>query len=246
MCGRFARFSPAHVFRMLFQLDSVPDLNQRYNIAPGQKIYAVRGIPLRENKEQAKNNDSYQREMVPLQWGLIPFWADKADIGYKMINARSETVDSKASFKVPFQQRRCLIPTDGFYEWEKQKTGSKQPYFVRMKNKEPFAFAGLWEKWKNPEKEQEIIESCTILTIDSNDLIEPIHRRMPVIMPQKNYASWLNPNKQDPRELKPLIQVYDSQKMEVYPVSRYVNNPQNTGKKCIKPENKGYKQQTLE
>ncbi|MBN1327853.1 MAG: SOS response-associated peptidase [Candidatus Heimdallarchaeota archaeon] len=244
MCGRFARFSPAHVFRMLFQLNEFIDFPPQYNISPGQDIYAVRGIIMRD--EQARTTSvagNFEKEVVLLRWGLIPFWTKDPTIGNRMINSRSDTVTEKPSFKTAFKNHRCLVPTDGFYEWQKQKDGGKQPYFIRMKSEEPFAFAGIWDKWKSSE--EHIIESCSILTTEPNSLLKPIHNRMPVIIDPSDFDQWLNPSNTDIEQLKTLLKPFDAKKMDAYPVSTYVNNPLSKDKQCIlKVEGKS-KQQKL-
>ena len=151
-----------------------------------------------------------------------------------MINARSETVADKPAYRNAFRKRRCLIPADGFYEWQKAKQtgGKKQPYFIHMADGQPFAFAGLWESW---DKGGELIESCTILTTQANDLMRPLHDRMPVILDVKNYERWLDPAQQDPKKLEPLLVPYRSEEMAAYPVSTLVNSPRNDDGRCIEP-----------
>jgi len=244
LCGRFARFSPAHIFRMLFQLNEFIDIPPQYNISPGQDIYAVRGIIMRDEQARTASADSnYDKEVVSFKWGLIPFWAKDPTIGNRMINSRSETVTEKPSFKTAFKNHRCLIPTDGFFEWQKQKDGGKQPYFIHMKSDEPFAFAGIWDRWKSPE--EQIIESCSILTTEPNSLLQPIHNRMPVIIDPNDFEQWLNPSNTDIEELKDLLKPFDAKKMAAYPVSTYVNSPSNKDEKCILKEEEKSKQQKL-
>jgi putative SOS response-associated peptidase YedK len=192
-----------------------PLFEARYNVAPTQSVPIVR----------AKDST---REMVLVRWGLIPSWAKDANIGYRLINATADTVATKPSFRSAFKKRRCLIPADGFYERQKLKDGGKQPYLVRLNGEEGFAFAGLWETWTNPEKGEEV-ESCTILTTAANEPMKPIHDRLPVILPEEAYTTWLD---------KPdagLLQPFPAEKMEAAPVSTYVNNPRNQGPKCIDP-----------
>jgi putative SOS response-associated peptidase YedK len=237
---------------MLFQLDEFLELPPQYNIAPGQDIYAVRGIVIREDHPENRTAQStttanFDKEVVALQWGLIPFWSKDPTIGNKMINARSETVAEKPSFKRAFKSQRCLIPADGFYEWQKQESGPKQPYFIRMVDKQPFALAGIWEKWKNPE-DGTIIQSCSILTTEPNAVVKPIHKRMPVIINPKKFDLWLDPEIDEITDLKKLLKPYQASVMTAYPVSLYVNTPKNIGEKCIEEIQKGepkYKQQKL-
>ncbi|MHA1531649.1 MAG: SOS response-associated peptidase [Candidatus Heimdallarchaeota archaeon] len=243
MCGRFARFSPAHVFRMLFQLNEFLELPPQYNIAPGQDIYAVRGIIVRDEQRRTAATNNFQKEVVPLKWGLIPFWAKDPSIGNRMINSRSETVSEKPSFKAAFKNHRCLIPADGFYEWQKKRDGPKQPYFIHLKENKPLALAGIWDKWKSPEGKE--VESCSILTTEPNKVVEPIHKRMPVIIDPKDFDLWLNPENKEIDEVKPLLKPYDADKMEAYPVPLYVNKPENKGEQCITKLVEKYKQQKL-
>lgn len=157
----------------------VQDLNPRYNIAPSQSVAAIRDDP-----------DSRQREFVRLHWGLIPPWATDRKIGCSTINARAETVDSRPSFRSSFKKHRCLIQSDGFYKWQKSDAKKKQPFHIRMKDNRPFAFGGLWERWKGGAEE---MESCTIIVTEGNDVMKPIHDRMPVILDPTDYDFWLVP-----------------------------------------------------
>jgi len=221
MCGRFTLATPEQDLVVQFNLPEIPDLQPRYNIAPTQPVAAVR-LPTAEG----------HRELVMLHWGLIPFWADDPGLGARMINARSETVADKPAFRAAFRRRRCLVPADGFYEWQKQN-GAKQPFYIRMQDARPFGFAGLWERWQG--KDGTVIESCTLLTTQPNELIRPLHNRMPVILHPHNYAVWLDPEVEDVDVLRRLLDPYPSGEMEAYPVSRYVNAPQNEGPECIAP-----------
>ena len=166
MCGRYV-IKNTQRFKVKFHLDELPLFEPRYNVAPTQSVPAVRA-------------EDIKRELVMMHWGLIPSWAKDAKIGYRLINARADGVATKPSFRSAFKRRRCLILTDGFYEWKKLDEG-KQPYFIHMKDDEPFAFAGLWESWHNPDDGEEVISS-SIITTDANKLMEPIHNRMPVIL----------------------------------------------------------------
>lgn len=167
MCGRFTLRTPAKHIAEIFGLSDVFDLPHQYNIAPSQDVAAVR-----------LNREGKKRELAMLHWGLVPFWAKDPKIGYRTINARAETLATKPSFRNAFKKRRCLIVADGFYEWQKTN-GKKQPFLIHMKDDRPFAFAGLWEHWKGDD---EVIESCTIIVTEANDLMKPIHDRMPVIL----------------------------------------------------------------
>ncbi|MEX1026482.1 MAG: SOS response-associated peptidase [Candidatus Paceibacterota bacterium] len=219
MCGRFTLRTPAKEIAQLFDV-TVPDFDPRYNIAPSQDVAAVRFSPEKE-----------KREFVFLQWNLVPFWADEPKTKYSLINARAETVAEKRSFREAFRKRRCLILADGFYEWQK-RDGKKQPYFMHMKDDRPFAFAGLWEHWHGDDEE---LESCTIIVTEANELLKPIHDRMPVILDTDDYDLWLDPKLGDKQRLQELLRPYSSEEMEAYPVSTLVNKPQNDMEKCVKP-----------
>ncbi|MBN1319034.1 MAG: SOS response-associated peptidase, partial [Anaerolineales bacterium] len=178
------------------------------------------------------NNNKNQVEFF--QWGLIPFWAKDAKIGYRMINARSETLAEKPAFRTAYRRRRCLVLASGFYEWKSikgQKT--KVPYYIQLKNREPFAMAGLWEVWNSPDGS--VIPSCTIITTRPNELVEPIHNRMPVILPSEAYELWLDPAEKKAADLDSLLQPMSSKEMAAYPVSILVNSPNNDTPECIMP-----------
>lgn len=221
MCGRFTLTDPDADLAEQFNLPDVPDLQPRYNIAPTQPVAAVRVAA-----------ESAARELALLRWGLIPFWANDPGIGARMINARSETAAEKPAFRAAFRRRRCLVLADGFYEWQKEN-GGKQPFYIRLRDGQPFAFAGLWESWKG--EGETVIESCTLLTTQPNDLIHPLHNRMPVILHPRDYALWLDPEMQAAERLKPLLRPYPFEEMVAYPVSRFVNKPQNDDPRCIEP-----------
>lgn len=221
MCGRFTLITPAEALAEQFQLFEIPSLAPRYNIAPTQPVAAVRRVP-----------GDGQRELVLLRWGLVPFWAKDPGIGARMINARSETVAEKPAFRAAFRRRRCLVPADGFYEWRRLERG-KQPFYVRLRDERPFAFAGLWEHWEGPD--ETAIDSCTLLTTEPNDLIRPVHSRMPVILAPKDYDLWLDPGVQKVELLQPLLRPYPSEGMLAYPISTWVNKPKNDSPRCIEP-----------
>jgi putative SOS response-associated peptidase YedK len=219
MCGRFTLTKAADVVAELFELDEVPSLEPRYNIAPTQSVPAVRRL-----------KDAAQRQLAMLHWGLIPFWAKDRDIGSRLINARAETLSEKPSFRNALKSRRCLIVADGFYEWKKLDEG-KQPYYIRLRDGRPFAFAGLWERWNDPA--EGAVESCTIITTEPNELMKTLHNRMPVILPQNAGDRWLDPKSDGDKSLSELLIPYDADQMEAYPVSRRVNNPKNDVPACI-------------
>ncbi len=223
MCGRFTLRAPGGVVAERFAVFDVPPFTARYNIAPSQPVAVVRLAP-GEHKPR--------RESVWLRWGLIPAWAKDPAIGNRLINARAETAAEKPAFRAALRQRRCLLPADGFYEWRRTDKG-KQPYFVRMRDDRVFAFAGLWESWQRPDHSS--IESCTLLTTGPNDLIRPIHTRMPVILGPDAYEPWLDPAEQR-ESLSALLVPYPPDAMTAEPVDTWVNNPANDGPKCIEPQ----------
>ncbi|RME83237.1 MAG: SOS response-associated peptidase [Caldilineae bacterium] len=220
MCGRFTLASPPEVLAQMFELDEVPAFRPRYNIAPTQPVAAVRLSP-----------QGREREFTFLTWGLIPSWAKDIRMGARMINARAETVAEKPAYRAAFRYRRCLIPADGFYEWQK-RAGGKQPYFIGMKDGRPFAMAGLWEHWEGDDGS--VIESCTILTTTPNELVAPLHNRMPVILPGEVFDAWLRPNT-PASDLKRLLRPYPAEAMRAYAVSTLVNSPANDTPACIAP-----------
>jgi putative SOS response-associated peptidase YedK len=236
MCGRFVQYNllPAIVKR--FHIDSEwGEVTPNYNIAPTQAILAI----IRHDNEN---------KLERLHWGLVPFWAKDISIGARMINARAETVAEKPSFRNAFKKQRCLIPSDGFYEWKGEK-GNKQPYFVSNPSGEPFVFAGLWETWRRKENDKEFVyKSCTIITTGARGAIREIHHRMPVILDPKFYDKWLNAGIQDPKELEMILKEGLIHDIIYYPVSKVVNSVKNNNPNCIQrmdenlkaqPENKG-------
>jgi putative SOS response-associated peptidase YedK len=219
MCGRFTLATPGQTIAEAFELQSAPELKPRYNISPTQEVAAIRAA-------------GTGRELATLHWGLIPSWSKDASIGARMINARGETVGEKPSFRTPFRSRRCLILADGFYEW-KREGERKQPYHICMVDRRPFAFAGLWDRWAPPGGEP--VESCAIVTTAPNEVLAPIHDRMPVILPPEAYALWLDPAARDKERLQELLQPFEASAMIAYPVSPRVNNPRNDDRDCLAP-----------
>lgn len=197
----------------------LPEFPLSYNVAPTQEVAAV----LAEGGE---------RRLQMLRWSLIPSWAYDPQIGSRMINACSETLAEKPSFRRAFREEcRCLIPMDGFYEWQRTDNG-KQPYYLRVKGGSPFAFAGLWEAWG---KDGEEILSCTILTTEANEVVGKVHHRTPVIVTPENCEVWLDPDMREADWLMPLLVPYPSDEMEAYPVSRFVNKPSSDDERCVEP-----------
>jgi putative SOS response-associated peptidase YedK len=218
MCGRFSLQLDSKALVEYFQLSHMDShYYPRYNIAPGQKIAVIR------------QNDLGERYLEHILWGLIPGWSKDRKIANKLINARSETVDSKPTFRDAFKKRRCLIPADGFYEWTRRD--GKQPFRIELSHHQPMAMAGLWEHWESPQS-GELVESCTILTTQANRDISRIHDRMPVILPPQAIAAWMDGSLSDPATLKPLLQPYPGE-LAIYPVSSAVNNPRNDGPELL-------------
>jgi putative SOS response-associated peptidase YedK len=226
MCGRFTLIANPETLISTFVLDAalspaLNDLMPRYNVAPSQPVAAIVG-----------SDDGRVLELM--KWGLVPSWSKDPKIGYKMINARAETVAEKASFKAALKKRRCLIPADGFYEWKKSEGKNKTPMYIQMESGEPFAFAGLYEFWKAPE-EDTWLKSCTIITTTPNSLMETIHDRMPAILKPGDYDQWLDPAQQGMEAVMPLLAPFDASQMKAFAVSTMVNSPAYDGPGCIQP-----------
>jgi putative SOS response-associated peptidase YedK len=220
MCGRFAFYSPHEAVTRLFGVAAAPEVEPRWNIAPTQFVATVReaGGP---------------RELSMLYWGLIPSWAKEKAIGARMINARSETLTEKPSFRNAFRRRRCLILAGGWYEW--QRSGAvKQPYFISFADGQPFGMAGLWERWRDPAT-GEPMESCCIVTTAPSPAVAHVHDRMPVIVPPGDYAEWLDPRNEDTGRLARLLGPSALPGLGAQPVSHRVNNARNQGPELIEP-----------
>ena len=214
MCGRFNLITNSTQLALHFGLITQPEpMVSRYNIAPTQPIAAIR------------HNQQGDRELSYFHWGLIPSWAKGTSFATRMINARSETVHEKPAFRAAFKRRRCLVPMTGFYEWQKIAPRQKQPVHITLGEQEIFAVAGLWESWQG-------IESCTLLTGAPNALIAPIHNRMPIIVNSADYDLWLDPAAPLPA-LHSLFTPYDQTKMQIRPISTYVNKASNEGPQCL-------------
>ncbi len=224
MCGRFVSATPPDQIAGYF--DAAPTesvLDPSYNVAPTNDVYAVLV-------------DGGLRRLTTLHWGLIPPWAKELKIGSRMINARAETLAEKSSFKAPFKRRRCIIPADGFYEWQAlagQKR--KQPMFIHRPDGEPFAFGGLWEVWRSKEEPGEVVRSCTIITTAANEAMAPIHDRMPLILPPDRWSTWLDPEVQDLDLLGQFLVPAPPQLITFHPVSTEVNVVRNKGAHLIDP-----------
>src|SRR5579872_6536332 len=207
MCGRYTlRVSPAELAEIFAVFNSV-EWSPRYNIAPTQMVPTVRAA-----------RDGSGRELALVKWGLVPSWADDPKIGSGMINARAETVATKPAFRSALRKKRCLVPVDGFYEWQAvpgQKT--KQPFLISVTDQPVFAFAGLWEHWTSPEGQG--LDSCTIITTEANELMKAVHDRMPVILDRQDYDRWLDPGDTDAQHVLPLLKPFPSERMQLFPVS---------------------------
>ncbi|MDT3415155.1 MULTISPECIES: SOS response-associated peptidase [Brevibacillus] len=218
MCGRFTLVTDPEKLMSRFHLQEIPfDLKPRYNIAPGQQIPAILA-------------DGGRRRIGQLRWGLVPSWAQDDKIGYKMINARAETLQEKPAFRRLFERKRCMIPADGFFEW-KQMDGRKQPMRITMRDGEPFAFAGLFDTWTAPDGQK--LHTCTIITTRPNEVVADIHDRMPVILRPEDEDLWLDREKYDPDLLQSLLVPFDPGQMRAYPVSAIVGSPKNDFPACI-------------
>jgi putative SOS response-associated peptidase YedK len=220
MCGRFALKNP-RALKVAFDLVEEPELKPRYNIAPGQDIAIIRFSPA-------------GRRLTMAFWGLIPSWAKEGDKHYSTINARAETVESKPAFRHPFKFHRCLIPADGFYEWH-EEGGIKQPHHISRRDGAPFAMAGLWDIWNGPEGE---VLSCSIIVTDANKFMRPLHERMPVILDEKDFDAWLDPDNHDTASLKKLLVPTPEGLLTEWKVSRELNNPRHEGAGCALPVEK--------
>ncbi len=221
MCGRFTLTADTKQIQETIPGIVVPqDISPRWNVSPQQPIAVV--------PNDGKNTLDF------FLWGLIPSWAKDPEIGNRMINARAETLTEKPAFRAAFRRRRCLVLADGFYEW-RQVPGSKRkiPMYIKLASGKPFAFAGLWEVWHSPDGS--VIPSATIITTHPNALMEPIHNRMPVILPQEAYDVWLTTGEQDPELLSSLLKPYPPEEMVAHPVSTLVNDPKNELPDCILP-----------
>ncbi len=214
MCGRYVQKSERKVLEAIFKITSevITDFKPNYNVAPMQNVLVVRQM-------------EDERTLEALRWSLLPSWSKEKTLKYPTLNARGETIAEKPTFKKPFERSRCIIPNDGFYEWKKIGK-DKEPYLIFLKDKTPAAFAGLWDRWKD-HSTGEIIDSCTIITTEANELVHPIHERMPVFLDAKDFDEWLDPNNNDTRSLQRFIKPYDADLMSCYRVGKDVGSVKN-------------------
>jgi putative SOS response-associated peptidase YedK len=225
MCGRFTQQRPSADLAALFGAEDLAESpGERYNLAPQQLGLVV------------VERDDLRRAIVPYRWGLVPSWAKDVKIGNRLINARAETVATTPAFRAAFQKRRCIVPADGFYEWERMTPEIRQPNLVHRVDGEPMAFAGLWSIWRDPaQPEAELTRTFTIVTTSANATLQPIHNRMPVILPASAWTRWLAAAPADPGELLALLRPAPDDLLERYPVSKRVNNARNEGPDLVIP-----------
>jgi putative SOS response-associated peptidase YedK len=222
MCGRFVGFRRLEELRQYFPIDqSNCEATANYNVAPTQEVLAIARL-------------DGTNVLNKYHWGLVPFWAKDTNIGYKMINARAETVASKPSFREAFKKRRCLILADGFYEW-KGKKGEKQPMYITTPDESPFAFAGLWEIWNDKHNQEAAYRSCTIITRDAAGAVRDLHHRMPVIIHPEAYGQWLDTENRDSDALSAILQTSSLTDLVFHPVAKHVNSVRNNDASNIKP-----------
>jgi putative SOS response-associated peptidase YedK len=218
MCGRYRLARKKEILAEIFDVANEVDWDPRYNVAPGQDVAVVR-------QDATQPARSFSR----MRWGLIPSWSKDPKSGYKMINARAETIAGKPAFREPFQSRRCLIPADGFYEWSKYSKG-KSPFCLTLADDSVFAFAGIWDRWMNQNGEP--IETCSIITTTANSLLADIHDRMPVILRREDYDRWLDPGFRQVEDLSDLLKPHPVDGMRRRPVSTWVNSVKNDDPSC--------------
>ena len=226
MCGRITRTFDFGDITVRWKVDhDLPMYAPRYNIAPEQTTSNEQKVPV-----IVRQNNSNQCR--PMHWGLVPNWANDPIIGNRMINARAETLTEKAAFKHLVGSRRCIIPADGFYEWRKEGKG-KVPMWVHLNSREPFGIAGLWDVWRNPNGKR--VESFTIITTEPNELIRPIHNRMPVILRPEDEEQWLDVSHTLFSKARSLLKPYPGELMDAHDVSAIVNSAKYDGPDCVQP-----------
>ncbi len=223
MCARTQLTASGAELAQIFDLDEVPVLEPRYNVAPSQELAAIRVHP-----------DLGRRRLAPLAWGLVPPWAEDRRVGHRMINARVETAATRPGFRDALRERRCLIPVTGFYEWQRHDRRLSQPFLIRRRDLRPMALAGLWERWRARDGGP-AVESCTILTTEANAEIAPVHDRMPLILEPDALAAWLDPAQTSPRALASLMIPARPGPLELVTVSTLVNDPRREGPEVAAP-----------
>src|SRR3989440_9157582 len=228
MCGRYTSTTGPADLAAYFHVDEVvidEPLGERYNVAPTDPVYAV-----------ASSKDGSTRRLGTFRWGLVPFWAKDVSVGARMINARAESVLEKPAFRRPLERRRCIIPADGFYDGESiEGSKNKQPWYIRRRDGDVFAFAGLWEVWHPGEGPEGRVVSCTIITTDANDAVRPLHDRMPVVLPPSVWERWLDPAFHDVGALRSLLVPAPSELFDLVAVGTAVNDVRNDGPHLLDP-----------
>jgi putative SOS response-associated peptidase YedK len=222
MCGRFVQAQDPSDYADFFsaRVSLTESLKQSWNVAPTDQVYAV------------AEHDG-ERRLGSFRWGLVPWFAKDIKVGARHINARAETVDTTAAFKRSFQNRRCIIPADGFYEWERRSDGSKLPHYIHAADGSPLAFAGLWGSWRDQEGGR--ITSCTIITTDPNELVGRLHDRMPVVLAKGDWDRWLDPGFGDPETLRATLRPPPSEALAEHAVSSLVNDVKNNAPQLTEP-----------
>lgn len=222
MCGRFVQASDPVEYAEHFgaAVSVAESLSPSWNVAPTDQVYGI-----------AEHDD--RRLLGAFRWGLVPWFAEDLKVGARHINARAETVASKPTFKDSFRRRRCIVPADGFYEWERKESGGKLPHYLFRSDGSPLALAGLWGSWRDGEGER--VVSCTVITTTPNDLVAPIHDRMPVVLSREHWDRWLDPGFEDVSALRAMLVPFDASAMAGYPVSTLVNKVANNYAECIAP-----------
>jgi len=220
MCGRFGLVGNENELKRQFALKKIPDLFPDYNIAPSRSVLGIGRF------------EKDGREARHFQWGLIPSWAKDEKIGYRLINARGETVREKPSFRSAFARRRLIIPASYFFEWKREGAG-KTPYLIRLKGQDLFGMAGLWERWTATTGEA--IDSCTIITCEANEAVSELHDRMPVILPEESYGLWLGEESAESPAVASLLRPVSAEQTELYPVTGKVGNPRFNTPECMEP-----------
>jgi putative SOS response-associated peptidase YedK len=220
MCGRFTLHAPESLIREVFHLEQTAllGLQRRFNIAPSQQVPIIRA-------------SGTHRKMLMARWGLVPHWSKEPKTEYSTINARIESVTEKPAYRTAFKRQRCLIPADGFYEW-KRVNGNKMPHYIRMRDGDVFALAGLWDRW---EGDGEVLESCSIIVMPANEVMKSLHERMPAIIAPAHYDLWLDSRITDKTEIMDYLSSAPSSQLVTYPISPWVNSPKHDDPRCIRP-----------
>ena len=228
MCSRYFLDADGNIIAYTFRVPAVPGVQKRFNIAPTQQAPVVRA-----SREGG-------REIAMLRWGLVPFWAKDLKVGTSMINARSEGIEAKPAFREAVKARRCIVPATGFFEWQGERPGRKQPFAITVPGMPLFGFAGLWERWR-AEKDAEPVETFTIVTTDANEAVMAVHDRMPVILPMEAIDTWLT----GPPEAARALLVPYAGPLALRPVGPFVSNVNHEGPECLEDAKPGPQQQSL-